>query len=203
MPATYAELWRFLMAASGPRTTLALGVLGVAYLAVSGFHWLYLLLILLIVGLRSIVEWFFHRYVWHARPLRIGNRRFQNPVAVMHGRHHKDPFDVTGLLFGGRGVLVVHIVIVAGANWLLGDLGIAVSLATGFLVILFIHEWFHVLCHSQMVPRSKLLARIVDNHRVHHYENPRVCFGVSSLLADTLFGTGQPDAGEGRPHGHP
>jgi len=194
MPISMRELNLFLLSSSGPFVALSIIVFGVAFKIYTGISAVDISIVLVMFFTRSYVEWFFHRYVWHARSLKIGRYFFQNPIAVMHARHHQNPCDITGLLFGGKGVFLAFLAIIFSSYMVIGDIGISMSLAIGFMIILLTYEWFHVLCHSSMAPRLSLLSKIIENHRVHHDENPRVCFSVSSLMADKLLGTTK-DAG--------
>jgi len=47
----------------------------------------------------------------------------------------------------------------------------------------------HLLVHTRYRPRTALYRRLWRNHRLHHFKNERLWFGVTMLGGDRLLGT--------------
>lgn len=189
MPRTYGEIVAFMWRHAGPRLSLALLAAGALWKAVAGATWLDGSIVLAMFLLRGFLEWPFHKYVWHSSPLPLLGWRLRNPVADMHARHHKDPFQSEGLIFGAPGVAIVCTTLFLMGAGLTGSASLGITTVIGFIVVLVTHEWHHVLAHSGIEPVSPLFRRAVRCHRWHHYADGQSCMGVSSVLADRLFGT--------------
>lgn len=187
MPDSCRGVIRFMLSHGGPRlyTLLLVGCLALRFHL--GWSWRDVLVIVALVSVRGILEWVLHAYFWHARRLPLLGR-VVNPLTTLHARHHRNPVDTAALLFSGPSVLAVFALMLLTLTWLLGfSLALTVSIAS--LAILMIHEFYHVVAHSPIEPRSPLLRPAVLCHRAHHYTDASVCMGVSSILGDKLFGT--------------
>ena len=195
LPATYMEVCARLIGSAGP--LVALGLLLVSSLVVFNAGHGVTLLFSMAVGLicRSFLEWLVHRYVWHARPGSLSGTLF-SPIVVLHQQHHRQPDDLDGLMFGAAAPCVLFVVPVL-PTVILPSVPLWWGLCAGavLMAVLLVYEWFHVLAHSDVQPRSAWLATLVGNHRRHHHGAPDACFGVSGVLADRVLGT----AGKGRP----
>lgn len=187
LPDSCAGAAAFMLSHWGPRlyAVLLLGCIGLRFYL--GWSLLDVLIVAGLVALRGIFEWVLHAYVWHARRLPLLGRVF-NPLSALHARHHKNPADIGAFLFSAPSVLAVFIVMMAVLVWGLG-FSRALTVSMACLIVLAIHEFYHVVAHSDIEPRSPLLRPAVLCHRAHHYRDARVCMGVSSILGDKLFGT--------------
>jgi MFS family permease len=188
MPDSCAGVMRFMLSHWGPRlyTVLLAGCLALRFHL--GWSWLDVLIIAGLISLRGILEWVLHAYFWHARRLPLLGR-VVNPLTVLHARHHKNPVDTEALLFSGPSVLVVFVLMMLSLTLALPSFSLALTVSIASLAILMIHEFYHVVAHSDIEPRSVLLRPAVLCHRAHHYIDASVCMGVSSILGDKLFGT--------------
>jgi hypothetical protein len=64
--------------------------------------------------------------------------------------------------------------------------------ATGLLVsyaLLAGYEWCHFLIHTPYRPRGWYYRSIWRGHRLHHFKNEHLWFGVTSTLGDHLLRT--------------
>ena len=145
---------------------------------------------------QPFVEWVVHRHVLHGRPRALAGRSL-DPGAP-HRRHHDDPDDVTGLLLGG-GFAVVDAALVAG---LVAGTGAVLAPFVGRYPVRAVltavaagaaglarYEWCHLLFHSGCRPRSASARRLRAHHLAHHHRDADRWLGVTSDLADRLFGT--------------
>lgn len=181
---------RLALAVVAPSTVWPLGVADFIIVAVS-------------VVLIGVVEWFAHRVLFHA-PDKSRRSRLLN-TGASHRRHHADPTDLTWVLLaprGARALMVAVAVLVAG--WSVPTaLGLGVpplgpvlsGVGVGWLAIAN-YEWTHLLFHSSYRPRTRHYRRLARNHRIHHFRDPEVLYGISNNLGDRIFAT-MPSAGEG------
>lgn len=188
MPNSFGELNGIFLSRREPLAALLLLLLGLACHAVVGMTWSSVAVPVLVVGSRSLLEWLGHRYILHARPLRLGRRTLVNPVARMHAEHHGHPEGLDGIFFGARAVVATTLLLFATTAPVLG-LRHSLGLVNGYVAALLIYEWFHLLAHSSIAPRSSWLRHVVAHHRHHHAVDPAACYCVSAIWADRLLGT--------------
>ena len=151
-----------------------------------------------VVALTPLSEWAIHVYLLHAKPLRIGRRRYDLLAAREHRAHHMAPTELDGVLIPTY-VLLVFLPQIAVTSWALSfPIHLAVGgdrlahAATGLLVsyvILAAYEWCHFLIHTPYRPRGWYYRKIWRGHRLHHYKNEHYWFGVTSTLGDHLLRT--------------
>ena len=151
------------------------------------------------LALIGVVEWFAHRVLFHAPEESRRSRVLK--TGASHRRHHADPTDLAWVLLhprGARALMAAVAVLVAGwavpAALVAGTSPIGPylsALAIGWFAIAN-YEWTHLLAHSSYRPRSGRYRRLVRNHRVHHFRDPDVLYGISSNLGDRLLGTMAP-----------
>lgn len=190
MPSCYREAVA-LMASQGGPWLLVLTVVGCLLLRASlgGVGLPDALVVLSFVSLRSFMEWALHTYIFNAAPLPWLKWRLRNPISAMHGEHHRDPHKIEALFFGWRGVAAVLAASYLFLFLLFRDGGLALSGLMAVATNLFLYEWCHVVSHSDIAPASPRFAAVIENHRKHHHVDGNRYMGVSSVLADKVFGT--------------
>ena len=119
-------------------------------------------------------------------------------LGAPHRGHHETPDDVEGLLLGGAYAatntgLVAGLVTAVGAATmpLVGRFpvrAVVTGIAAG-AAALGRYEWCHLLFHSNARLRSARLRRLRAHHSAHHHRDEVRWLGVTSDLADRLFGT--------------
>ena len=138
-------------------------------------------------------EYVFHRFAFHAPPL----RRVAFILKLqhrLHYDHHATP-ERLDLLFLPLWFLLPNLAITAGLIALLWPAPsvIAAMIAGAALAILY-YEWVHYLAHIPYRPRTRWGRWIKKYHLRHHFMNETVWFGVTNPSFDWLLGTGpQPD----------
>jgi hypothetical protein len=153
---------------------------------------------LALLATEPVTEWLIHVYLLHARPIRVGRRRYDLLAAREHRAHHADPAELDGVLVPTY-ALLLFVPAIAGylfalsfpVHLILGGDRVALWLS-GLVVgyaILFSYEWCHFLIHSPYRPRGRYYKVIWRNHRLHHYKNEHYWFGVTSNLGDVVLGT--------------
>lgn len=186
----YRAALSLMLSQSGP-VSLCLMLFGllIARVFLGGISALDVFVLVAFLGLRGFVEWGLHLYIFNASPLPVLGWRLCNPISVMHGHHHANPEKLEMLFFGWKGVVVVVLLSFIVLSLLFDDVGLAVSGVLAAVVNLLLYEWFHLIAHSSISPRSPRFRRCIDNHRRHHYVNGNMSFGVSSIIADKVFKT--------------
>jgi hypothetical protein len=156
---------------------------------VGGFGWWDLIIPLAIVAFWPIQEWLIHVFILHLKPFEVFGKRIDLHLAKKHRDHHGDPWRVEDVFIPLR-TLIVGLPVGVGI-WLLvaPDWGIALT-GVGFYASLgLVYEWTHYLVHTNYRPKTKLYRRLWKNHRLHHFKNEQLWYGVTMLSGDRLLGT--------------
>lgn len=171
----------------GSNMVLLLAGLGIIALGLTGAAALHPLWIVAGVALFYLNEYAWHRFVFHARPSKLGwLRRLQHRL---HYDHHVDPGRLD-LLFLPVWFIVPNLTITGLAAWaLLGDWQWALSLILGTVLGLFHYEWVHYVAHIPYRPRTRFGRWMKKYHLWHHFKNEHYWFGVSNPLLDAVHRT--------------
>lgn len=165
-------------------------------LAIGGFGWFDLVIVVATVLLAGPIEWVIHRFLLHAPEDSRRMTRFATGSG--HRRHHLDPQDVGWVLLSWADATIF---IVGLALWsALWSIPLALgfsapvlaSYASAFVLAiagLAHYEWTHLLVHTRYRPRTRFYRRLAANHRLHHYRNEKFWLGVTSNLGDRVLGT--------------
>ena len=146
-----------------------------------------------IAALWPLQEWLIHVFILHAKPGR-GIARLDPRTPRLHRAHHRDPWQ-PDLIFIPRHTFLFTLPLLLGIygallpTWPLAFTGIATHLALALH-----YEWVHLLVHTRYRPRTAPYRRLWRNHRLHHFKNEKLWFGVTMLGGDRLLRTG-PDPG--------
>jgi hypothetical protein len=134
-------------------------------------------------------EWVLHRYVLHARPIRIGARAFELAAARTHRLHHERPLDPKATLLPTSTIAVlvpIHVGLWAlAAPPAVACTGVAVLGAAALL-----YEWIHFLTHAAYRPRGAWFREVKRRHMAHHQRDPKRWFGFVVPRLDDWLGTG-------------
>ncbi|XP_059848629.1 fatty acid 2-hydroxylase [Hypanus sabinus] len=149
------------------------------------------LLFLIGMFLWSLVEYLIHRYVFHMNPP-ASNYYLITLHFMLHGQHHKSPFDgsrlvfppvpaslVVGLFFAAFHLLAPGAV---GNSIFIGGLG-------GYVVYDMIHYYLHYGCPK----KGSYLYELKAYHVKHHFEHQKLGFGITSRMWDYPFKTVIPE----------
>jgi hypothetical protein len=144
-------------------------------------------------------EWAIHVYLLHLPPVRWRGRQVELVTAASHRQHHERPHHLGLILLGPAEALallagVVPVVVgigvgglaLAGVDVTLGP--VLTATVTAYALIL-TYEWTHLLIHTAYRPRSRVFRTIHRGHRLHHFKNEHYWHGVTSTVADRVFGT--------------
>ena len=134
------------------------------------------------------IEYVLHRFVFHYRPRTAFGRRL---IYAAHLAHHENP-RATNRLFSSLGVSLPVAAAYLLLTWLVsGSLQTAAHLFAGLTAGYFVYEWLHFQAHHSR-PRLRVLRYLRRYHLLHHYQTPKLRYGVTSPLFDLLLGTFRP-----------
>ncbi len=136
-----------------------------------------------------INEWLIHVFILHFRPFRLWGHTVDFRVPRSHRAHHADPWNL-GILFIPIHSFTYSLPLLVATAWLLTPTWALAATAVTFYVAMALHyEWVHFLAHTRYTPQTAYYARVVRNHRLHHFKNEHFFFGVSMTLGDQIFRT--------------
>jgi hypothetical protein len=165
--------------------------LGVMVLALLGLEaagvwawqpWLFILGALLFFG----SEYGFHRYAFHAPPM----RKFPWILKLqhrMHYDHHTDPARLD-LLFLPLWFVIPNLAITGAVAWLIWpSAGCIGALLAGTSAAILYYEWVHYLAHIPYKPLTPWGRWIKKYHLWHHFKNEQLWFGVTNPSFDLIM----------------
>ncbi len=165
-------------------TALSAGFFAYA-LATAGIGWTLMAAVIGVVML-PVVEFITHKYVLHWLDLArtSATAQFWNRV---HYAHHMDPKDTRVILAHPASVVLLVAVLAVGA-WAVGLTPLAPIVAIAFGLFAF-YEIVHFACHMDGEMRSAYFTRRRQEHALHHYIDENRNYGITTAVADRLFGT--------------
>jgi len=145
------------------------------------------LLILLGYLLYTLIEYIFHRFLYHSGEDYKAEENWQYKV---HGIHHMHPKD-EGLLAMPIPVAILLGAVVFMIFYLsLGDY--AYLFWPGFFIGYAIYLYVHYKVHTSKPPKN-IFKYLWTHHFLHHYQYEEKAYGVSSPLWDIIFRTMPPN----------
>lgn len=129
----------------------------------------------------TLLEYMIHRWLGHDPRLR------PNPFATEHVRHHAEGnYFAPAWKKAGAAVLVVALFIGPATLLLGGAAGTAYVVA--FVLMYLTYEWAHRRLHTHAA-RTAYGRWARRHHFHHHFVNPRLNHGVTSVLWDLVWRT--------------
>lgn len=190
LPDRLGAVFRLFTGHASPRVLAAALVAALAVrLALGSWGRWDLVVVAAIGAFWPLQEWLIHVFILHAEPGR-GIARIDPRTPHLHRAHHLDPWQ-PDLIFIPRHTflfaLPLLVLLYRGLlpSWSLAFTGIATHLALALH-----YEWVHLLVHTRYRPRTALYRRLWRNHRLHHFKNEKLWFGVTMLGGDRLLHTG-------------
>ncbi|XP_029910431.1 fatty acid 2-hydroxylase [Myripristis murdjan] len=139
----------------------------------------------------SFIEYCIHRFVFHMKPP-AHNYYLITIHFLLHGQHHKSPFDGSRLVFPpGLASIVV------GTFYVILQRSLPEVLATcvfvGGLCGYVVYDMIHYYLHYGSPKKGSYLYSLKAYHVKHHFEHQRAGFGITSTFWDHPFNTVIPD----------
>ncbi|XP_034443455.1 fatty acid 2-hydroxylase [Hippoglossus hippoglossus] len=139
----------------------------------------------------SFIEYCIHRFVFHMKPP-AHNYYLITLHFLLHGQHHKSPFDGSRLVFPpGLASLMVGSFYVLLQHTLPEILG--TSVFVGGLCGYVVYDMIHYYLHYGSPKRGSYMYGLKAYHVKHHFEHQRAGFGITSTFWDHPFNTVIPD----------
>ncbi|XP_005950974.1 fatty acid 2-hydroxylase [Haplochromis burtoni] len=175
-------------------TTLAQGTTRLAL--TSGFSipiHKYFFPVLFMMGwfLWSFIEYCIHRFVFHMNPP-AHNYYLITLHFLLHGQHHKSPFDGSRLVFPPGLASLVVAVFYMSIHCVLPDI-LGVCVFVGGLGGYVVYDMIHYYLHYGSPKKGSYLYSLKAYHVKHHFEHQRSGFGITTTFWDHPFNTTIPD----------
>ncbi len=184
----FLNFWRH-----GSNGALSLLILLVAVLNAGRIWAAYPWLFLLGAVLFFLSEYGYHRFAFHAPPMR------RLPIVLklqhrLHYDHHVDPTRLD-LLFLPLWFVIPNLAVTAALAWLIWPRPSQISaLLAGTAAAILYYEWVHYVAHIPYRPRTAWGRWIKKYHLWHHFKNEKFWFGVTNPSVDFLLHSYRPVA---------
>ncbi|XP_063374361.1 fatty acid 2-hydroxylase [Cydia amplana] len=132
----------------------------------------------------SIIEYSLHRWVFHLDPGK--NLTMIKIHFLIHGLHHKMPFDGLRQVFPPVPALMLACIIYQPVSWFLSYPLIKL---TGGLIGYLTYDMIHYYVHHGSPADGTYLYAMKRYHSNHHFVNHDRAFGISSEIWDHVFKT--------------
>ena len=142
----------------------------------------------LILGAWPFQEWAIHAWLLHLKPMKIAGREFEPLVVRTHRIHHQNPW-VPKLGLTTPHMIVAYLVGLPLMSSLFMSIELAATTTAVTIAMILNYEWVHYLIHTSYQPKTELYRRMWRNHRLHHFKNEKLWFGVTMTAGDTILGT--------------
>lgn len=139
----------------------------------------------------SFIEYCIHRFVFHMRPP-AHNYYLITLHFLLHGQHHKSPFDGSRLVFPPSLAAVVIGLFYLTLQQLLVE-GLGTSLFVGGLCGYVVYDMIHYYLHYGSPSKGSYLYGLKAYHVKHHFEHQRAGFGITTTFWDHPFKTVIPE----------
>ncbi|NXC41250.1 FA2H hydroxylase, partial [Penelope pileata] len=135
----------------------------------------------------SLLEYLIHRFVFHMKPP-ASNYYLITLHFLLHGQHHKSPFDSSRLVFPPVPASLV-IGFFYGLLQLLLPEVLGLSIFVGGLCGYVVYDMMHYYLHYGSPREGTYLYGLKAYHVKHHFEHQKSGFGISTRFWDRPFRT--------------
>lgn len=146
--------------------------------------WTFIALFLAGLAVWTISEYLLHRFVFHFKP---SGKFLERVHFIFHGVHHDYPRDRLRLVMPPSASVPMAVLIYFIFRIFLSST-VMNAFFTGFLLGYLLYDMIHYAIHHANF-KSAIWKRIRQHHMLHHYDDPKKGFGVSSSFWDDIFGT--------------
>ncbi|XP_053304766.1 fatty acid 2-hydroxylase [Spea bombifrons] len=135
----------------------------------------------------TLMEYAIHRYVFHMNPP-ASNYFLITLHFMLHGQHHKAPFDSSRLVFPPVPASFVIVPLYIILQRVLPP-PVGLSIFVGGLFGYVVYDMTHYYLHYGSPAKGSYLAWLKSYHVRHHFEHQKLGFGITSTLWDRPFNT--------------
>lgn len=145
----------------------------------------------------SFIEYTLHRFLFHLEPYNtkntlvaslINNQYYITFHFLLHGQHHKVPFDKGRLVFPPVPAAIIVLMIRAIFHFTNGYYAGEALIAGGVFGYI-CYDMMHYYTHHGQMTKGSYLDRLRKYHIDHHFIDPSKGYGISSKLWDYPFQT--------------
>ena len=142
-----------------------------------------------ILAFWPVLEWLIHSRLLHLKPFRLFGRTIDPKVGRTHRAHHANPADLRDITINKDVFPVVVPLLFVLAYGLLPTIELATGALAMFFALSLHYEFCHFIGHTTWAPPFEYYRRRQRMHRLHHYRDEKLWWGVSTGLGDVLLGT--------------
>nr|XP_056718320.1 fatty acid 2-hydroxylase [Euleptes europaea] len=135
----------------------------------------------------SFIEYLIHRFLFHLKPP-ASNYYLITLHFMLHGQHHKSPFDDSRLVFPPAPASVAIFGLYCLANFVFPEV-FGTAIFAGGLFGYVIYDMTHYYLHYGSPKQGTYMYRLKAYHVKHHFEHQRAGFGITSKFWDYPFQT--------------
>ncbi|NXQ46967.1 FA2H hydroxylase, partial [Catharus fuscescens] len=135
----------------------------------------------------SLLEYLIHRFVFHMKPP-ASNYYLITLHFLLHGQHHKSPFDSSRLVFPPVPASLVIGFFYGVLRLLLPEV-LGLSVFVGGLCGYVIYDMIHYYLHYGSPKKGTYLYGLKAYHVKHHFEHQKSGFGITTCFWDYPFRT--------------
>lgn len=170
---------------------ITLWLIGIFYILSTGVWLKYWYISFLILGLSPFIEYYTHKYFLH---LPMPKDRQKHPwmaafLDKIHYNHHHNPKDTQYIFAQWWLTLPIAMVIFSAVFLITSSLEITAVFMACIIFYYLLYEWTHFLAHADYTPHNAYSCYMKKYHLLHHYKNEHYWYGITTPLADILFGT--------------
>lgn len=145
----------------------------------------------------SLTEYVLHRFIFHLEPYKNKNSKISAVTDtwlyitthfLLHGQHHKVPFDKGRLVFPPVPAAVLVLGFRVFFQFLCGN-AVGDGLMAGGILGYVSYDMIHYCTHHGNIAKDTFLDRVRSYHIGHHFNDHDSAFGISSQLWDVPFHT--------------
>jgi 4-hydroxysphinganine ceramide fatty acyl 2-hydroxylase len=150
--------------------------------------------LLFLIGMFSwtFIEYIIHRFLFHNNYIIKGNKFLNFIHFLLHGIHHKIPFDkyrlvtppILLLSIGGSIIYIGAYVLTFFVEYIYIR-----PIISGSIFCYIIYDLTHYYIHVGNPSKDTLVYKLKQHHSTHHYKNNNLNYGVSSKIWDNVFNT--------------
>ncbi|XP_026975087.1 fatty acid 2-hydroxylase [Sagmatias obliquidens] len=135
----------------------------------------------------SLVEYLIHRFLFHMKPPNDSYYLIMLHF-IMHGQHHKAPFDESRLVFPPVPASLVIAFFYVFLRLILPE-AVGGTVFAGGLLGYVIYDMIHYYLHFGSPHKGSYLYNLKAHHVKHHFAHQQSGFGISTKLWDHFFHT--------------
>lgn len=133
----------------------------------------------------TLTEYFLHRFLFHFQPKSEWGKRLH---FITHGVHHQYPNDSKRLVMPPAVSIPMATLFYFLFKFIFNSSPLLYPFFAGFISGYIAYDMLHYAIHHHNF-KNKIFKQLKKHHYIHHYQDDKNGFGVSSKLWDIIFKT--------------